>query len=61
MHRMHLQQEQPGHGEDQCREGEYVDEQAPRRAGIAALVKVVEIGNPAAIGDLVSGRARLQV
>src|SRR3546814_5809420 len=48
---MKLEQEQAGDREDEASEGEDVDEQAPSAARIAALVEIVEAGNPAAAGD----------
>src|SRR5450830_1500069 len=44
---MQLQQEHPRDAEHQARHRKDVDEPAPRRAGIAAFVQIVEIGNPA--------------
>src|SRR3546814_4089742 len=51
LRRMKLEQEQAGDREDEASEGEDVDEQAPSAARIAALVEIVEVGNPAAAGD----------
>src|SRR3546814_1258120 len=48
---MKLEQEQAGDREDEAGEGEDVDEQAPRAARVAALVEIIEVGNPAAAGD----------
>ena len=50
---MHLENEQAGDREDQCGAREDVDEPAPRGTGVAALVEVVEVGEPAAVGALV--------
>src|SRR3546814_18013133 len=54
---MKLEQHENGQREDEAGEGEDVDEPAPRGARVAALMKVVEIGNPAAVGDLARHRA----
>ena len=54
---MHLQQQQAGHRKHQRREREHIDEQAPGRAGIAPLVQIVEVREPAAIGQFVRDRA----
>src|SRR5690606_21138472 len=51
--RVQLQQEQTGDGEHHAGQGEDVDEPAPGRTGVAALVQVVEVGDGAARGALV--------
>ena len=50
---MHLQNQQPGDTEHQAANRKYINEQTPGAAGIAALVQVVQIGNPASVGALV--------
>src|SRR3546814_11402720 len=56
LRRMKLEQHETGQREDEAGEGEDVDEPAPRGARVAALMKVVEIGTPAAVGDLARHR-----
>ncbi|KAG0766983.1 hypothetical protein G6F22_017726 [Rhizopus arrhizus] len=55
---MQVQQEQAGDAEHQAGHGEQVQEPAPRRAGIAALVQVVEVGHRAARGIAAGARQR---
>ena len=46
-----LEQEEAGYRENQARGREHIDEQAPYGARVAPLVQIVEIGDPAAVGD----------
>ena len=50
-----------GGGKHDTGGGEYVDKPAPYGAGVAALVQVVEIGDPAAVCLFVQGLTRVQI
>jgi hypothetical protein len=51
------QQHQAGDRKEQDSNGDDVDEDRPGDAGVASLVKVVEVGDPASIGGFVFRRA----
>ncbi len=59
--RVQLQEDQPGDREHQAGQGKHVDEPAPRRPGVAALVEIVGIGDPAAVGAFRRHLARCRV
>ena len=59
--RMHLQQEQAGDAEDEAGDREHVDEPSPGRTGIATLVQVVEVRDPATVGGFRFDRAVAEV
>src|SRR3546814_12175960 len=61
LRRMKLEQHETGQREDEADEGEDVDEPAPRGARVAALMTVVEIGNPTTVADFAHYRPGLPV
>ena len=59
--RVHFHDEQAGDGKHERGDGKEVDEPAPGRAHMTALVQVVEPGNPAAVGEFIFNIAGFQV
>src|SRR3546814_14895628 len=57
---MALQEQQAGEAEHHTGNGEQIDEPAPGFAAVTALVQVVEVGDPAALGRLVFQLAAFQ-
>ena len=56
-----LQQQQAAEAEHHAQHGKYVDKPGPRGAGVAALVQVIQVGDPASVGGLELQRAGFDI